>query len=653
LNHNGLGRGAFVPLQPRWTPDAVDGKSPEWWPLLEGQPGVVGRALDVLQAGIESRGVLACLFDGVVIVNSLQVAMALWERRLWSAPDGPTLATIDGEVLDAAGVVTGGTAGTTGGLLLRRREVQRLEEERAALAHALELNKQDRDRLSAQRDAKEADLHQLDDTIRGAEMQMLGLVKDEAALQQRVNELAGRVDTIRAEHRADDEERSRIETDIAVGRNQVARLHQDKAIREIALGELRGRLRAIDEEHTLLQQRLTDSRLTLASLGAGLEHCRMDVARLVKSQEERDARVRAHEQQLMSCAEMIQVARAERDRNEHILHDLDQRAVQLRHALTAAQEDHAAWMETIQQVERGLAAVREAFASSRGVRTSVEVRRAEVTTQLAVRESTLTGTYQLALESALAQEQADQKVRAEAEVEVGSGTAVDDSAMALRAQLQKIRDRIERMGPINLAAIEEHRELDERYRFLTAQEEDLSRSVSSLREIINRINRTTKDMFGATFNELQQKFREVFGRFFPGGRAELVLTEPQSDDEDGSGAQEPGIDIVAQPPGKRLKSIAMLSGGEKTLTAMALIFASFLIRPTPFCILDEIDAPLDEENIGRFTDVLTELAGGAQFIVVTHNKRTMAVADSLFGVTMEEPGVSKLVSVRLGDLQAA
>ena len=160
-------------------------------------------------------------------------------------------------------------------------------------------------------------------------------------------------------------------------------------------------------------------------------------------------------------------------------------------------------------------------------------------------------------------------------------------------------------------------------------------------------------MFLETFNELQQKFIEVFGRFFPGGRAELVLVEPQADPDGETGSDEPGVEIAAQPPGKRLKSITMLSGGEKTLTAMALIFASFLIRPTPFCILDEIDAPLDEENIGRFTTVLRELSSGAQFIVITHNKRTMAIADSLFGVTMEEPGVSKLISVRLADLQPA
>ncbi|MEE8240865.1 MAG: hypothetical protein V3R16_06330 [Nitrospirales bacterium] len=188
--------------------------------------------------------------------------------------------------------------------------------------------------------------------------------------------------------------------------------------------------------------------------------------------------------------------------------------------------------------------------------------------------------------------------------------------------------------------------------------EDLANSIKSLKEIIYRINRTTQRMFEETFTQLQEKFGEVFARLFPGGRAELVLVEAPTDPEEGDGTQggpkrEPGVDVVAQPSGKRLKNITMLSGGEKTLTAMALIFASFLIRPTPFCILDEIDAPLDEENIGRFTTVLRELAARAQFIVITHNKRSMAMADSLFGVTMDDPGVSTLLSIRLADLQPA
>ncbi len=294
--------------------------------------------------------------------------------------------------------------------------------------------------------------------------------------------------------------------------------------------------------------------------------------------------------------------------------------------------------------------MRKDIAAGREGRIAVEVRRAEIRTQLATVENTLSGTYQLSLDAVLEQE-AEQAAKAPP---VEEGQTEEELGAALREQLQTVRGKLERMGPINLAAIEEHQALEERHAFLTAQEEDLTNSIKSLKEIIQRINKTTQRMFLETFHELQEKFGEMFGRFFRGGRAELVLIEPQVEEgQNGESSLEPGVDIIAQPPGKRLKSIAMLSGGEKTLTAMALLFASFLIRPTPFCILDEIDAPLDDENIARFAEVVRELSARAQFIVITHNKRTMAVADSLFGVTMEEPGVSQLLSLRVGDLQPA
>ena len=283
----------------------------------------------------------------------------------------------------------------------------------------------------------------------------------------------------------------------------------------------------------------------------------------------------------------------------------------------------------------------------------MEVKKAEVRMQLGTVESTLSGTYQVdlttLLDAPVVEMTSEQLSLGEAPIQEDR-SAVNE--MAMREQLQKLREKLDRLGPINLAAIQEHQELDQRYQFLTTQEQDLSTSIGSLKEIIQRINLTTKDMFASTFTELQQKFSEVFVKFFPGGRAELQLVEVLADETaESRGPQDPGVDIMVQPPGKRLKSMTMLSGGEKTLTAMALLFASFLIRPTPFCILDEIDAPLDEENIGRFTGVLRELSEGAQFMVITHNKRTMAIADSLFGVTMEEPGISKIVSVRLGNLQ--
>jgi chromosome segregation protein len=317
------------------------------------------------------------------------------------------------------------------------------------------------------------------------------------------------------------------------------------------------------------------------------------------------------------------------------------------------QEQQAQDVTAAHRLEVELEDVRRVVSSLRESRMAVEVKRAEIRVQMGTVESTLLGTYQVDPKTLLDQPAAEwvsepQPIGEDPIPE--ARPAVDE--VALREQLQKIREKLDRLGPINLAAIHEHQELDERHRFLTTQEQDLSAAIGSLREIIQRINRTTKDMFASTFTELQEKFSEVFVKFFPGGRAELQLVEVPADETvEGRGPQEPGVDIVVQPPGKRLKSITMLSGGEKTLTAMALLFASFLIRPTPFCILDEIDAPLDEENIGRFTGVLCELSENAQFVVITHSKQTMAVADSLFGVTMEEPGISKIVSVRLGNLQ--
>jgi chromosome segregation protein len=639
LNQQGLGRGTFVPATPRYDGRGESQAEPEWWPSLNGQAGVVGLAVDLLHVDAESQAIVWCLFDGVVIVNSLDVAIEQWKRRLWAAPNGPALVTIDGEIVDAAGVITGGTAGSSGGLLLRRREVQRLGEAKADIARALQEHRQNLTELLSHTQAGRDAVQRLEDAIRQGELRLLGLMKDESSLRRTVEDLAQRLETVQGERRIQDDERSRYRREMESLREQSAVLKEEQLSRESALTELQQRLRACEGESQAIQGQLSDSRTALAGATAKFEHAQADLSRLRGEQEEQEARIIALNEQLSALAVAMDHSRGEKDRNEARFRELDQQATDIRHDLHAAQQRYEEDLQASQRFDEELAAVRRALGANRERRTAVEVRRAEINTQLAVRQDTLAGTYQLSVEAALAQEPEP------------AAPAGDEPS--IREQLQKLRDRLARMGPINLAAIDEHRELEERHRFLTTQEEDLSKSVTSLKEIIARINRTTKDMFVDTFRELQEKFSEVFARFFPGGRAELVLTEPEPDPEGGQTSEEPGVDIAAQPPGKRLKSITMLSGGEKTLTAMALIFASFLIRPTPFCILDEIDAPLDEENIGRFAAVLCELSQNAQFIVITHNKRTMSIADSLFGVTMEEPGVSKLVSVRLADLQPA
>jgi chromosome segregation protein len=209
-----------------------------------------------------------------------------------------------------------------------------------------------------------------------------------------------------------------------------------------------------------------------------------------------------------------------------------------------------------------------------------------------------------------------------------------------RERLEDIRRKLQALGDVNLGAIEEHEELSERFRFLSDQKIDLENTLTSLRDAIARINRTSRKRFRETFEEVSKRFSENFPRLFRGGKASLSLTESED-------VLEAGIEIMAMPPGKRLQTVNLLSGGEKTLTAIALLVAVFQVRPSPFFLLDEVDAALDDANVGRFNEIVVEMAVDSQFVLITHNKRTIEVADVLYGVTMERKGVSKLVSVEL------
>ena len=217
------------------------------------------------------------------------------------------------------------------------------------------------------------------------------------------------------------------------------------------------------------------------------------------------------------------------------------------------------------------------------------------------------------------------------------GASTDWNAVA--EQVAALQKRIEEMGPVNLVAIDEYEETEQRHQFLSTQYEDLVKAKEQLLEVINRINTQTKEMFVDTFNKIRDNFRAMFTEIFGGGKADLILVNEGD-------VLESGIDIVARPPGKQLQTISLLSGGEQTMTAVALLFSIYQVKPSPFCVLDELDAPLDESNINRFVRVLQRFLAHSQFIIITHNKRTIGMADILYGVTMEEQGISKIVSVK-------
>src|SRR5256884_7278669 len=204
---------------------------------------------------------------------------------------------------------------------------------------------------------------------------------------------------------------------------------------------------------------------------------------------------------------------------------------------------------------------------------------------------------------------------------------------------REMKQRIESIGPVNMMALEEFNECEQRFTFLTRERDDLLQSIVDTQQAIAELDLATKEKFEHAFHAINKSFSEAFHTIFGGGMAEMRLTEPDS-------SGDAGIDIVASPPGKRLQNVLLLSGGEKAMTALALLIAIFRYQPSPFCILDEVDAPLDEANVGRLTRLITEMAIDTQFIVITHSKKTMEAAQAMYGVTMQEAGISKLVSVK-------
>ena len=661
FQHQQLGKGCFLPLQ---IPRQHDVVIPSWWASLEQEPTVKGLANTFVQAPTDVRPVVDGLLHETVIVESLADAMVLMDKHQWFQGNGPSLVTLNGEVVSSLGVLSGGLSNETGGLLRRRREIMELEESLQAFQTEFVTIQETRKTLCEEIEVVSAQFEEAISDIREKELQVFSLQKEEMSKGQVLPDLRQRLDSLKQDREREETDLARMQVEEGEARTQLENLEHRRTEEDTSLNQSQESLQALEQEQEDLTTRLTDIRKNYHTLNAQWDHEQSNQERLEREEESQKIRIEEIDQQLEQLFLQSRTSQETRLRNEELVEGLGRQKESKNEQLRELQNQHARILEEVKRLDILISQARESLAQIFKSRVPIEGHLAEVRTKLQAVEETLTQTYDISPDdlkvpqSHIVDDDNEQKI-GEEEIE---------SVEQWRDNLQRIRKKLERIGPINLAAIDEHSQLEERYQFLLAQEEDLAGSIQSLQEIIQRLNQTTNKLFAETFKELQVKFNEVFSALFAGGRAELVLVEEAANDSQGSESidasqeslegkesqklkREPGVEIVAQPPGKRLKNLSMLSGGEKTMTVMALLFASFLIRPSPFCVLDEVDAPLDETNVVRFGQFLKQMADRSQFIVITHNKRTMEVASSLFGVTMEEPGVSKLISVRLHDLQ--
>jgi chromosome segregation protein len=616
LRDEGLGRAAITPRQ-GWRGGPVGMDAP---PALGAE-----RLLDRVLVAPEAAAVVEQLLGGVFVVGSLAEADLL--RATGSAA---TFVTRAGEVLLPDGTLCGGSAEDRFAPFLHARaELERLTRELPGLEarHAAAAEEHDalRSRL---RDAQER-LREQGERAHQLEIEATRCDGDLSALTGErtrcVEELA-----------AQEAERQGLETAIREGAAQLERLQTEGTAAAALAVELEDRVRslgaALDAVRAEMERVGAEHAAARESVAAARARCDA-AATLVANLERRLAELARENEQADLEADRNATAWGEaRGRIARLALELEELTGEHRQrtdALAMAQASFEAQRSAILEQE---AAVRER--RDRLGTMAAQVAETKADAEAARREvqyldERLRTQHETALDDAIAEHHAS--------------APPDENARRRAEELQRL---LQRMGGVNLLAIEEYKEAAAAVETMTAQRDDLEKAVADLRAAITKMNRESRLRFRATFDAVNEQFQKLFPKMFRGGRAYLQLTESED-------LLEAGVEIVAQPPGKKLQTIELLSGGEKALTAVSLVFALFLYKPSPFCVLDEVDAPLDDGNVGRFCDLIHELAGRTQFIVVTHIKQTMERSDVLYGVTMEEPGVSKIVSVRLKEGAAA
>jgi chromosome segregation protein len=568
------------------------------------------------------------LLGRVAIVEHLDDAERLWRRNGVVA----TYVTPTGEVLSPAGRLRGGSPlapspdGLALSLLGRKRARRDLTEDVARLSRELDDAQATVVALGAEVSVLRHQLPALRQSLSAGEAARLAGEKDGEQAAREHERVLRYVETLQTEASQVGAERDETDRTLDALLRHIATAQEAEQSQENVMSALKT---TIDGAHA-----------READAGAELTACRVEMAAAAE-------RVEATRRELTHLDELGRELASRREQGRSRAQQLRERSVWLaeeRARTDLAAREVAAERDRLDAAERELAERHEELAA--------ELRALEADARTAQSEiGRLKGTAHAielkATEGRVRREELLEEARrafgiTDAEDLLAQHDPARDLA-ATRERLRELEDKLAGMGAVNLVADEEYRELEERLAFLRTQHDDLVTSIKDLDKALRGVTRTAHERFQRAFEDISRQFGQIFERLFEGGRAELRMVEP----EEGEDPLEAGVELMAQPRGKRLQAVTLMSGGEKALTGLALLFAIFYYRPSPFCVLDEVDAPLDDANIQRFLRVLRELTTQTQFLVITHNRKTMEAADVLYGVTMEEPGLSMLVSVNL------
>ncbi|MFH1875019.1 MAG: chromosome segregation protein SMC [Pseudomonadota bacterium] len=605
------GRSSFIPLKLRSKEN--EEKVPEG-------EGVIGPLTSYVRFNDDYKQIARYLFGDVIVANSLREALASWEKH----DTNHTYVTLDGEVVSPSGVVTGGISGDEDyGFIAQKRRIKELTEEiseRQARIEQAETNVQN---LSAQAkkieeelEGMERDGHELEIKLVGREHALEGQREESIRLEKEHDQLVVEIAELAENKKQAEQGRLDAEAKIQELENNKQRLNTE-------LEHLEHQLEIIGKELNKYEKESVDLKVALAQAQSRQNSIAKDIEQCVTQKSEITVDIGRKKDDISTGEQRVVVLRREVEERRETLKSLVTKLDKLSMAQQSLQGRYGAETTDIRNREFSLRELRSNRDLALKGSHENDLKLTELREKIRYLVEGIQARYRIDL-PALDPASLNAELDLEAEER-----AVED-----------LKSRVDSIGSVNVDAIREYEELSSRYEFINKQYEDLEVSLNALRQAITKINKISRQRFRQTFDNVNEKFQEVFPRLFEGGKAKLLLTDEEN-------LLESGVEIVVQPPGKRLQSITLLSGGEKALTAIAFIFSIFMTKPSPFCLLDEVDAPLDDANVDRFNKMIRTMTSYSQFVLITHNKRTMELADTLYGVTMQEPGVSKMVAVRL------
>ncbi|HOM02607.1 MAG TPA: chromosome segregation protein SMC [Acetivibrio sp.] len=617
LKRNNLGRATFLPIS------SVKGKYLDDGILnqLRGHEGFIGVASDLIEYDEQYRGIVLSLLGKVVVVDSLDAGIKMARRFGYSF----RIVSLDGDILSTTGSMSGGSKEKReSGILSRNREISELETKIANFKEDDAAIEKNVERLSGELTEVIEKISAEESSLKDNELIKIRDESHLAQIEENIKRSNARIDMLKQEKEQLIRQEKDTYNELSKYENELSQIERDIAEKKDIVSKYQEKNKEEQSIRDALHTDITDYRISVNSIMESMDGVKETLERLsneknslVKGMERKKAEKAKNEQEIKSLEEKNEgldklIKKYEEEKSGKTF-EIDRISEEKK----VREEESAGIVDQITEINKNILLLQEEYGR-------IEVKKARLESEMESIQNRMWDEYELTYTNAL-----------ELKKDIGSITQA-------QKRITELRNEIKELGPVNVAAIDEYIKTKERFEFMSAQKNDMEQAEQKLQKVINEMVSIMKRQFMEQFKLINENFNMVFQELFDGGRAELILVDKEN-------VLESGIEIEVQPPGKKLQNLMLLSGGERAFTAIALLFAILRLNPTPFCVLDEIEAALDDANVYKFAQYLKKYSGVTQFAVITHRKGTMEAADTLYGVTMQEHGVSKIVSLKMGE----